>query len=179
MIVTLCKNCGFKKSFNEDKLGKMFKCPNCGKVDIIKDISQELNKTKTTRENLPQTSSIENNLNNLYVKPNQTNRKTFIFPILVITLLTFSIIATDFYFPLGFDINMFFIVPLILVYHYFAKNTLLIFVSVFSIIIVMLLFHSNTLIPFNYAILTRGIEILVFFILSFYLFYKRIKTNNI
>ncbi len=35
MVETVCNNCGNTKSFNEDKLGKKFKCPACGNIVLI------------------------------------------------------------------------------------------------------------------------------------------------
>ena len=37
MIKTVCKKCGSEKSFNEDKFGKKFKCPNCGNIVQIEE----------------------------------------------------------------------------------------------------------------------------------------------
>jgi hypothetical protein len=37
MIETVCKRCGNRKSFSEDKFGKKFKCPNCGNVVQIEE----------------------------------------------------------------------------------------------------------------------------------------------
>ena len=37
MIKTVCKKCGGEKSFNEDKFGKKFKCPNCGNIVQIEE----------------------------------------------------------------------------------------------------------------------------------------------
>ena len=42
MIKTVCKKCGSEKSFNEDKFGKKFKCPNCGNCKNFKFDSQSI-----------------------------------------------------------------------------------------------------------------------------------------
>jgi DNA-directed RNA polymerase subunit RPC12/RpoP len=45
MIETVCKKCENKKSFNEDKLGKKFKCPNCGEVVLIEQNFKKVDST--------------------------------------------------------------------------------------------------------------------------------------
>jgi predicted RNA-binding Zn-ribbon protein involved in translation (DUF1610 family) len=49
MIETICKKCGNKKSFGEDKLGKKFRCPNCGNVVSIEE-SLKLESTPTAEK---------------------------------------------------------------------------------------------------------------------------------
>jgi len=38
MIESICPNCGLKKVFDDDKVGKKFKCPTCGTIVLIEKI---------------------------------------------------------------------------------------------------------------------------------------------
>lgn len=38
MIESICSNCGVKKVFNDDKIGKKYKCPDCESVNLIEKI---------------------------------------------------------------------------------------------------------------------------------------------
>ena len=48
MIETICKKCGNKKSFGEDKFGKKFRCPNCGNVVLIEEATHKDTPVKLT-----------------------------------------------------------------------------------------------------------------------------------
>lgn len=54
MIQTICKNCGNKKEFNEDKLGKKFKCPQCSNIVLIEkidlDFPEKVNEVVTAKK---------------------------------------------------------------------------------------------------------------------------------
>lgn len=41
MVETTCSNCKNKKSFDDDKSGKKFKCPNCGNIVLIEKPGSE------------------------------------------------------------------------------------------------------------------------------------------
>lgn len=43
MIESVCKNCGNKKSFTEDKIGRKYKCPECSETVTIESIGGNIN----------------------------------------------------------------------------------------------------------------------------------------
>ena len=43
MIEPVCKNCGNKKSFTEDKIGRKYKCPECSETVTIESIGGNIN----------------------------------------------------------------------------------------------------------------------------------------
>lgn len=79
MIETICKDCGNKKSFDDDKLGKKFKCPNCGNVVPIGKIKNEEISTKPIVEKPSQPLHQEKNVSE---KSNKQNPIIFNSPII-------------------------------------------------------------------------------------------------
>lgn len=39
MIESICSNCGNRKTFDDDKLGKKYKCPSCSNTVVIEKIN--------------------------------------------------------------------------------------------------------------------------------------------
>jgi len=74
MIKSVCLECGSEKSFNEDKLGKKFKCPNCGNIVQIIDKKPRFNLAKEVK--LTSATNPEN-----IEKPIESNSKDKLTPL--------------------------------------------------------------------------------------------------
>ena len=87
MIETICKKCGNIKNFNEDKLGKKFKCSNCGNVVSIEE-SLKLESTPTTEKE----SSLNHSLSSDHSPVNRNRKWIIISGIFVMISIVIAVI---------------------------------------------------------------------------------------